>query len=554
MSFFSATILKISFISLAISMVLSPFVFSESDAKPWSEYRSLYNHDGLGAYSLSSVHQPDNRAPLSIQQINGYVDEVADAGIDVLLLCPNLLLLPGWNSDHDPYWREEGKDRDFIATAGSMGRILARAQDFITSGGDLIELTSQRAEERGLAFFLTWRMSDMQYLERPDSPSASPFWTNNPHLRIGGPDIAAGDGNIGNRPLLALNFAHEEVRDYKFGFLNELCRRYTIDGLELDFLRFPYFFPADMPFEEKAALMNDFVERVRNLLDDLQLEIPLSVRIGGNFEINRQAGLDVETWVEKGWVDILNLSASMHTAVDHEIERFRKKIPDVMIFGEIAHIASHRRVESGRERWHIPREVMYASAQSFLSRGADGISIWNYVYSRARGVEPDMDALKGISDPDFLSVQDKHYHLNPDNSHLFRAAFGGRKWSRQMPFSIAPFSSSRFSIPVGDENPARTFSFGVLRIYSSDNPLRKMPIEVYINHQSLESIVMDGVLSVSPVAYEGIPSSNEGYRDYRVPLELIQQGWNTFEVFLNTDQRGVEIEEVELRFFREKPL
>lgn len=537
---------------LAGSMVLISVGLTASGAEPWKQYRSMYNHDGLGTYSLSSVHQPDNRAPLGNEQIHGYVDEVADAGIDVLLLCPNLLLLPGWDSDHDPYWRNEGKDRDFIATAGSMGRILARAQEFITSGGDLIELTGQRARERGLAFFLTWRMSDMQYLERPQSPSASPFWTNNPHLRIGGPDIAAGDGNIGNRPLLALNFAYEEVRDYKFGFLNELCRRYEIDGLELDFLRFPYFFPAEMPFEEKAAYMNSFVERVHDLLDELNLRIPLSVRIGGNFEINRQAGLDVETWVKNGWVDILNLSASMHTAIDHEIERFRQKFPEVMIFGEIAHIASHRRVESGRERWHIPREVMYATAQSYLARGVNGISIWNYVYSRARGVEPDMNALKGISDLEFLSEQDKHYHLNPDNSHLFRAAFGGRKWSRQMPVVIAPFSSSRFSIPVGDDNPMDKFGFGILRIYSSEHPLRNIPMETFIAHRSLESFDYDGVLSESPVPYEGVPTTNTGYREFVVPLDLIHKGWNTFEVFLNSGQRGVEIEEVELRLFRDK--
>ena len=75
--------------------------------------------------------------------MHGYVDEVADAGCDVLLLCSNLYRLPGWDSDHYPYWREEGRSLQFPDTV--LGKVLSRARDFITAGNDLIQLSLDRA-------------------------------------------------------------------------------------------------------------------------------------------------------------------------------------------------------------------------------------------------------------------------------------------------------------------------------------------------------------------------------------------------------------------------
>lgn len=548
----SAILGVMAVLSLAVQPVRS------DRAAGLERYRTLFNHDGWCAYQHVSPYW-DGEGPVPAEQILGYVDEVADAGIDVLLLCPNIYLMPGWDSDHSPFWRNEGRTMDF-SELDSPGPRFARIRDFILSGNDIIALSAQRARERGIAFFITWRMNDVQFLERPTSPSASPFWREHPEYRVGGPGVPAGDGDTSKRPLLALDFRHEAVRDHKFGFLEELCRRYPLDGLELDFLRFPYFFPPEMPFEEKAPIMNEFVRRVRRMMDDKGLEIPLGVRIGGNFEVNRSAGLDIHTWVREGWVDMLNLSASMITVMDNEMERFRAEFPNVRLYGEITHLASHRRgpgidaVRGGHAaRWHIPREITHAAAHSFLDRGADGISFFNYVYTRNHRVEPDFDALRRITDTEYLSGREKHYHVHSDRSHMFRALFDRNAWSRQMPVVLEPDASVRIAVPVADAEPARDFRQAILRIYSSRHPLRGLPIEARFRRLPLEETEYPGPLSESPVPHVGAPATNANQRDYLVPLDRILRGWNFFEFHLVGGEDPVSIEDLELRLFREVP-
>ena len=481
------------------------------------------------------------------------MDEVADAGIDVLMLCPNIYMLPGWDSDYYPYWREEGLNRNFNEEI-SPGPTIGLVRDFIVSGTDMVGLSLQRARERNLAFFHSWRMNDGQFLERPTSPTASPFWHEHPEYRIGGPDVTAGDRDIQKRALLCLDFSYEAVRDYKFGFIKELFERYDIDGLELDFLRMPAFFPKEMSFDEKATIMTGFVRRVRWMMDDKKPEIPLCVRIGGTFQSNREIGLDIHTWVEEGLVDMLNLSASMMTCVDIEIERFRADFPDVGIYGEIAHIASHRQLEDGkRERWHIPRAIIHATAHSFLERGADGISFWNYVYSRNHRVEPDMIALHHITDKKFLAKQEKHYHIHSDNSHLFRAIFNQRNWSRQMPARLYPGSSAFISVPLADQNPQEIFKSAILRIYSSREPLKSLPVKAYLDRKPLMETVFHGQLSKPQVDDVGIPKTGENHRDYIVPLEWLEIGRNYFEFHLISGENTVTIEDLELGLFRQTP-
>jgi len=230
-------------------------------------YRCLFNHDGFCVYSNASRYQDINQ-PVGLAQVHGYVDEVADAGCDVLLLCPNLYQLPGWDSDQYPFWRTEGRTRSF-PTDTAVGRVLSRAQEFISAGNDLIQLSQDRARQKGITFFLTWRMNECHGIDDETSPGLSDFWHRHPEYRIGGDEP-------GWEPH-ALCFLHQAVRDYQFGFIEELCTRYDIDGLELDFLRFPFYFPRSVPFHEKAPIMTNYVRRIRKMLDGLGKEIPLCV-------------------------------------------------------------------------------------------------------------------------------------------------------------------------------------------------------------------------------------------------------------------------------------
>ena len=155
-----------------------------SDPTPVRAYRTLFNHDGFCVYSNASRYQEIDK-PVGLSQVHGYVDEVADAGIDVLALCPNMYQLPGWDSDHYRYWREEAPQIAYPDTA--VGRVIGRCRAFLASGNDLIQLSLERARQREVAFFLTWRVNESHGVNEPDNPGNSRFWREHPELRIGGP-------------------------------------------------------------------------------------------------------------------------------------------------------------------------------------------------------------------------------------------------------------------------------------------------------------------------------------------------------------------------------
>ena len=81
-----------------------------------------------------------------------------------------------------------------------------------------------------------------------------------------------------------------------------------MDGIALDWLRHPFFF---RPAEERRNLlvMNDFVRHIRRRLEyhgkKRGRPILLAVRVPDTPERALAIGLDVQTWVSSGWVDIL---------------------------------------------------------------------------------------------------------------------------------------------------------------------------------------------------------------------------------------------------------
>lgn len=510
-------------------------------AQAYRTYRTLFNHDGFCIYSNASRYQEIDR-PVGLAQVHGYVDEVADAGIEVLALCPNMYQLPGWDSDHYPYWRDEAPGLEYPHTA--VGRVINRCREFILSGNDLIQLSLDRAKHKGIAFFLTWRMNESHGVNEPDNPGNSQFWREHPELRIGG------SGPFGWCEKQALCFSHEAVRDYQFAFIEELCSRYDIDGLELDFLRFPYFFRQSAPFAEKAAIMTEFIRGIRTMLTRGRKDIPICARVHNRLDMARDAGLDIQTWLEEGLVQMLNVSPFYITQPDSDIEGYRKAFPNAWVLGEMTQCMTQGKsieLSVGRSRKSTP-EVLHALAHSFLERGADGISFFNFTYYRDFSFghpdkldrfEPPYEALKGIADRDFLALQPKHYYAGANS-------FWPREHS-QLPAELSVDRAVRLRVHVADAAPAETFSRAILRLMSTQSAIESCPIRANFQGEALPETVQDGELF--PTFYrEGIPQTHAPYKDFAVPPAGLRKGWNTFEFSLDTGE-AIRLDRMELALY-----
>jgi len=117
-----------------------------------------------------------------------------------------------------------------------------------------------------------------------------------------------GPGNRDVQSWSAFDYARPEVRDHYLGLIRTACSRYDLDGIDLDWLRFPFFFRFG---EERRGLplLNDFVRRAAGLVRAAARRrgrpITLAVRVPDTPERALEVGLDVATWLDEGWVDVL---------------------------------------------------------------------------------------------------------------------------------------------------------------------------------------------------------------------------------------------------------
>jgi hypothetical protein len=461
------------------------------------------------------------------------VDEVADAGCDLILLCPNLYQIPGWDSAHDPYWRTKGRTVVYPDTA--VGKVISRAREFLLAGNDLVQLSLDRARQRGVDFFLTWRMNECHGVDDPLNPGLSDFYLAHPEYYIQNNPRYGRPGEKTNRwDLLALDFSHQEVREHQIGFIKELCERYTIDGLELDFLRWPFYFPTAMPFEEKAPILTEYVRSVRRYLDSLGKHIPICARLWGQ-------------------LDILNLSSFYVMTSELEIETFRERYPHSPIYGEMTQCTFFGEilelsVEQARK---ATTEILRSTAYSILDRGADGISLFNFVYYRDYSfgspnkldkTEPNFPAIKNIWDRTKLAAQEKHYVI----TRTHRGPF-----SRQLPAALKPRAPIALRIYVADDLSKKSvraqFKKAVLRIMSADKSWNGRKVAAYCGDAQLEETVHEGELFQQPYK-ECIPTNHAIYRDFVAPVELLRNGYNTFR-FVLTQGNPINVDRLELALY-----
>lgn len=499
-------------------------------------YQVLFNHDGFCLFSNASPYQRFDE-PVGLAQVRGYVDEVADAGVDCLLLCPNMYQQPGWDSRRVPYWRERGRTRVMPDTA--VGKVMSRFREFLLAGHDHLAVSRERAKERGLAFFLTWRMNESHGLNDLSCPSLSDFYLAHPEYRIG-------EGATHSWEKLALSFAHREVREYQLGLIEELLSRYEVDGLELDLLRFPWLFPASMPEAEKFSTLTGFLREVRGLLGR-QGDRPLGVRVYGWREKNRRAGFDVEGWVHEGLVDLVNLSPFYTMSSEMEIEDYRRTLPGAALYAEATQCtAVERHIELSVEQSRkSTTEILRSFAHASLDRGADGISLFNYVYYRDYSFgnplkldkcEPNFAALPGLTDRARLSREDKHY------------VFGfSPEWPKNYPRVLVPGKAESFRIYVADGLPDHTVRRALLRLQASAS-WGARGLRVAIGGKALAPARHEGELFPQPYR-EGIPANHDLTLDFEVPAAALSHGWNAFEALLEAGD-AIEVRRVELALYR----
>ena len=267
---------------LLATLAMSCAPQSTSDANTTDGNRVIYNIDStqlfLGTFG-----------PIEAATIDRFVAEHAHAGVTDLLINVNAQRT---NYDSDVWeatWEEENPDAPQVEWMDNT-RVLHDA------GIDYPRRMLAQARHNGMRGWISIRMNDAHLPNEPDHPLHSEFWREHPEWHL---------------PNSGLDFAEPDVRQHYINLIREVTERYDLDGIELDFLRFRYYFRGG---EEQAGLplMTALVATADSLAtaaeERLGHPVDLAVRVPTSPTVSRALGLDVEAWVGAGSIDLLTAS------------------------------------------------------------------------------------------------------------------------------------------------------------------------------------------------------------------------------------------------------
>lgn len=220
-------------------------------------------------------------------------------------------------------------------------------------------------KEAGKETFITYRMNDVHNADEPDHPLVPRFKKEHPDCVV---DLAAIREGRANWMSYCYDYTRPDVRDYIFATIRELAERYTFDGFQLDWMRFPRHLsgtPEDV--WEKRSILTEFLSEVRQLLGNRLL----SARIPTSPEGCRAVGLDVAEWTRRRLVDFVVATPFLATDPVMPIRELRALMREhpVPIYADIE-------FEHGVQV-HSP-ESLRAAALSLYDCGADGIYLFNF--------------------------------------------------------------------------------------------------------------------------------------------------------------------------------
>ena len=488
-------------------------------------FKVLFSNDFTNILTCTSPYHNKGK-PFGPEMIEGTVDETP--GTDVHMLQPCTTWVPWWPSkvypmaEHHKWWQEF-----FGIDPRKDAWKVHSVHQYILDGGDPFKVFVKRCRKVGQKPFISVRLNDghhLQFVARKKNLYAihciCRFYAEHPEYRIG--------PKLGNWDQHVHNWAIPEARAYKFALIKELCEMYDIDGLELDFMRHPsYFRLNETTREQRVKIITDFVRDVRKVLDANAKPGQrrwLCARVPCFVDRHDRLGIDLPEMVEAG-LDMVNLSPTYYTQQVHDVALVREMVPDAAVYLEMAHCTMQGRSVGGygdtRMFSRTTDHQFYTTAHVAYCRGADGMSLWNFVYTREHGQpgrgpynEPPFHILKHLGDPGWLARQPQWYVL-------------AKAYHTPMPRRFSKGQSHTFTLDMAPtEHQTKD---GLLRLMTEQDS-SKCRWTVQVNGTELEPTAF--VRKPIDHPYDGGLGGPTQYACFKCPRALVKDGPNKIVVAL----------------------
>ena len=454
---------------------------------------------------LLTVSSPD--------RITGLLDPIANTEVDTVVCCPMGWRFYNFPSTVDTTWKEPKKHSRNLALFPSWEKMVNN----LAAGGDPLRDALAATRKLKKTFIVSFRMNDSHYIQTEDFPTHNNFWRDHPEYRLGNDTKSLSASDSG--PVF--NYLVPEVRDFYFSVLEEICTKYDVDGVELDFQRAPRFFH-DRELAKGTEVMTAHVQRIRAMLDRIGAQrgkhLQLGVRAMPTVKDNLKRGLDILAWDAAGWLDGIIVSSSYLHTTDVGIEEFVAKRKKAHIYGELNYVnlqlagTGH----DSQDRRYLTLETYRAATLSYLERGADGVSFFNtYCIPQPSRSKLTADLLTKYKDLEVLKHSDKNYTCYASKATMFGQIFPAR-------------NEKRFEMFIADEVPGG-FKKAVLR-FETKAACDDVHVEAWVNGTKLEELASDDLELFPPVTVNRAAPKRENLKFFTVPLSTMKFGINQIEV------------------------
>jgi len=291
------------------------------------------------------------------------------------------------------------------------------------------------ARQTGLEVFASVRLNDTHDRGKANVEALTyPLKNKRPDLLLGNADsmergaAAYPQDSVMHWFWPGLNWGQAEVRQHFLDFIRWFCSRQDFDGLELDYYRHPLFFRLGEE-EQHTPAMTEFVRQVRETLSEIgrQRSRPylLAIRVPDTPAIARRSGLDVETWLREGLIDLLIVGGGY--------------MPYSGRLKEFVDLAHEHKVDAYPCVNHCRGPVkMRGLASNFQALGGDGFYLFNFTRVTGRAVVPewgiaDMISLHEIGSAETLHGKEKTFLADTGERRFY---IGYSNLESQFPVSI----------------------------------------------------------------------------------------------------------------------
>ncbi len=278
------------------------------------------------------------------------------------------------------------------------------------NGTDPLKIMIQYCQENHFEIFWSMRMNDTH-----DSGSSVPLceWKKaHPDYMVGTKDVTLPYG--ANR-WSSVDYGLQPVRDKVLRILQDVCTRYDVDGIELDFFRHPVLFKPQMTGEpvtqEHCDLMTGLMKRIRTMTEEIGLKrgrpFLIGIRVPDSVDYCKALGIDLEQWLADDLVDLIVGGGYFKLEPWENWAALGKKydVPAYACFVK-------RRIQSSGEPEGVTEEKIWrGEALNAWKAGVDGI----YTFNR---FNPKDQIFRELGDPELLKTlerTDRTAYVNPES-------------------------------------------------------------------------------------------------------------------------------------------